>query len=176
MMSGASPPAWRECATRRAPRVREPASLSTRALDYEGRIADLQQKIRELDESRATLSSQLRALATREELIEHVHHGWVEIFDAIVDPIFMHDRQGRILRANRAYADKAGMDIKEVIGKPYWRVFPLHDGPLASCMLTLSGTTGDDGRRSSSLTRDRFIAAVTSRSAIRRENISPRCT
>ncbi|MEW6332250.1 MAG: PAS domain S-box protein [Pseudomonadota bacterium] len=118
--------------------VRDAAPLSTRALDYEGRIADLQQRIRELDESRATLSSQLRALATREELIEHVHHGWVEIFDAIVDPIFMHDRHGRVVRANRAYADMAGMDIRQVIGRPYWQVFPRHDGPLASCSLILS--------------------------------------
>ena len=116
----------------------DPVPLSARTLDYEGRIADLQHKIRELDESRVTLSSQLRALATREELIEHIHHGWVEIFDAIVDPIFMHDRQGRIVRANRAYAEMDGMDIRQVIGRPYWQVFPLHDGPLASCTLTLS--------------------------------------
>jgi PAS domain S-box-containing protein len=122
---------------------RDPAPLSTRALDYEGRIADLQHKIRELDESRATLSSQLRALATKEELIEHIHHGWVEIFDAIVDPIFMHDRQGRILRANRAYADMAGMDIRRVIGRPYWQMFPLHDGPLSSCALDALRTTGN---------------------------------
>ncbi|GAB4508751.1 MAG: hypothetical protein Tsb0026_07840 [Sulfuricaulis sp.] len=119
-------------------RRREPAPLTARALDYEGRIADLQNKIRELDESRAALASQLRALATKEELIEHIHHSWVEIFDAIVDPIFMHDRQGRIVRANRAYADMAGMDIRQVIGRPYWQVFPLHDGPLSSCSLTLS--------------------------------------
>lgn len=117
---------------------RDPAPLNTRALDYEGRIADLQHKIRELDESRAALSSQLRALATREELIEHIHHGWVEIFDAIVDPIFMHDRQGRIVRANRAYAKMAGMDIRQVIGRPYWQMFPLHDGPLSGCALILS--------------------------------------
>jgi PAS domain S-box-containing protein/putative nucleotidyltransferase with HDIG domain len=117
---------------------RDPAPLTARALDYEGRIADLQHKIRELDESRATLASQLRALATKEELIEHIHHSWLEIFDAIVDPIFMHDRQGRIVRANRAYADMAGMDIRQVIGRPYWQVFPLHDGPLSSCTLTLS--------------------------------------
>lgn len=114
------------------------APLSARALDYEGRIADLQQKIRELDESRATLASQLRALATKEEQIEHIHHSWVEIFDAIVDPIFMHDRQGRILRANRAYADMAGMDIRQVIGRLYWQVFPLHDGPFPACTQTLS--------------------------------------
>ncbi|BAV32950.1 hypothetical protein SCL_0628 [Sulfuricaulis limicola] len=118
--------------------MRDPAPLSARTLDYEGRIADLQHKIRELDESRATLSSQLRALATREEHIEHIHHGWVEIFDAIVDPIFMHDHQGRVVRANRAYAEMAGMDIRQVIGRPYWQMFPLHDGPLSCCRLILS--------------------------------------
>jgi PAS domain S-box-containing protein len=117
---------------------RNHAPLTARALDYEGHIADLQHKIRELDDSRAALASQLRSLATKEELIEHIHHSWVEIFDAIVDPIFMHDRQGRVVRANRAYAEMAGMDIRQVIGRPYWQMFPLHDGPLSSCTLILS--------------------------------------
>ena len=80
------------------------APLTTRALDYEGRIADLRAKIHELEESRRTLTTLLRDLETKEGRIEHIHQSWVAVFDAIVDPIFMHDRQGRIVRANRAYA------------------------------------------------------------------------
>ncbi len=114
------------------------APLSNRALDYESRIADLRAKIHELEESRSTLATLLRDLETKEGRIEHIHQSWVAVFDAIVDPIFMHDREGRIVRANRAYAELAGMDIKDVIGRLYWQVFPHHDGPLAGCMLTLS--------------------------------------
>jgi PAS domain S-box-containing protein/putative nucleotidyltransferase with HDIG domain len=114
------------------------APLSTRALDYEGRIADLRAKIHELEESRSTLATLLRDLETKEGRIEHIHQSWVAVFDAIVDPIFMHDRQGRVMRANHAYAELAGMDVKDVIGRLYWRVFPRREGPLASCSLTLS--------------------------------------
>lgn len=114
------------------------APLSTRALDYEGRIADLRAKIHELEESRSTLATLLRDLETKEGRIEHLHQSWVALFDAIVDPIFMHDRQGRIMRANLAYAEAAGMDVKDVIGHLYWQVFPVREGPLDNCTLTLS--------------------------------------
>ncbi|MCR4331384.1 MAG: PAS domain S-box protein [Sulfuricaulis sp.] len=125
----------------RAVTLRKPddeAPLSNRALDYEGRIADLRAKIHELEESRSTLATLLRDLETKEGRIEHIHQSWVAVFDAIVDPIFMHDRQGHIVRANRAYAELAGMDIKDVIGRLYWQVFPRREGPLANCSLTLS--------------------------------------
>lgn len=120
--------------------------LTTRALDYEGRIADLLAKIHELEESRGVLATLLRDLETKEGRIEHIHQSWVAIFDAIRDPIFMHDRQGRVLRANRAYAELAGMGIKDVIGKPYWQVFPRLEGPLPSCVAVVSGRceTGDE--------------------------------
>ncbi|MDO8598324.1 MAG: PAS domain S-box protein [Sulfuricaulis sp.] len=114
------------------------APLTTRALDYEGRIADLRAKIHELEESRSTLATLLRDLETKEGRIEHIHQSWVAVIDAIVDPIFMHDREGRIVRANRAYAELAGMDIKDVIGQLYWQAFPRREGPLANCSLTLS--------------------------------------
>ena len=114
------------------------APLSTRTLDYEGRIADLRAKIHELEEGRRTLASVLRDLETKDGRIEHIHQSWVALFDAIVDPIFMHDREGRIMRANRAYAEAAGMDIKDVIGQLYWQVFPRREGPLENCSLTLT--------------------------------------
>lgn len=106
------------------------APLTTRALDYEGRIADLRAKIHELEESRSVLATLLRDLETKEGRIEHIHQSWLAVIDAILDPIFMHDRDGRIMRANRAYAELAGMDIKDVIGRLYWQVFPRHGGPL----------------------------------------------
>ncbi len=114
------------------------APLSMRSLDYEGRIADLRAKIHELEESRSSLANLLHDLEFKEGRIEHLHQSWVTLFDAIVDPIFMHDREGRIMRANRAYAEAAGIDVRDVIGRLYWQVFPRREGPLVSCMLTLS--------------------------------------
>jgi len=62
---------------------------------------------------------------------------WQAVFDSISQPIFLHDGEFRITRANKAYAQAAGMDIRDVIGKQYWKVFPLVDGPMSSCIQSL---------------------------------------
>ncbi len=66
--------------------------------------------------------------------IERARHAWTEAFDAIRDPVFLHDKDFRIVRVNRAYATRAGMSIGEIIGKPYWQVFPKGTGPLPCCL------------------------------------------
>jgi PAS domain S-box-containing protein len=58
---------------------------------------------------------------------------WRYVFDAIEDPVFLHDTQFRVLLANRAYCREAGMTETEVLGKPYWEVFPRGIGPLPAC-------------------------------------------
>jgi PAS domain S-box len=59
---------------------------------------------------------------------------WQALFDSVTDPIFVHDADMRIIRANLAYSQHAGMPIDELLGRPYWQVFPKHDGPIASCI------------------------------------------
>src|SRR3989344_4155579 len=87
---------------------------------------DLLHQTLELEERNTALERLLRQ--TGQAL-----HEWVAAVDAIRDPIFMHDKDFRVVRANRAYAEAAGMDVKEIIGKRYWEVFPKNDGPPASC-------------------------------------------
>ncbi len=65
--------------------------------------------------------------------IEAIHQQLEAIFDAIQAPVFAHDAEFRILRVNRAYAELAGRDFGEIIGRPYWQVFPSGDGPLPGC-------------------------------------------
>jgi diguanylate cyclase (GGDEF)-like protein/PAS domain S-box-containing protein len=36
----------------------------------------------------------------------------------------MHDTEGRIVRANRAYAARAGCDLEDLPGRHYWQIFP----------------------------------------------------
>ncbi|MHB1589933.1 MAG: HD domain-containing phosphohydrolase [Sulfuricella sp.] len=62
---------------------------------------------------------------------------WRYIFDAIEDPVFLHDAQYRVLLANRAYCRAAGVAEAEALNKPYWEVFPLGSGPLPGCQNTL---------------------------------------
>ncbi|MDP1634457.1 MAG: PAS domain-containing protein, partial [Gallionellaceae bacterium] len=58
---------------------------------------------------------------------------WRGIFDAIDDPVFLHDREFRILLANRAYCQLAGVTEKEAQGKLYWEIFPPGSGPSPGC-------------------------------------------
>ena len=69
--------------------------------------------------------------------IERARTAWTEAFDAIRDPVFLHDKDFRVVRVNRAYAARAGMPIGEIIGQPYWQVFPKATGPLPCCLRAL---------------------------------------
>lgn len=102
--------------------------------ELERRIAELEAALVEQDKSRQSLLAKLEDLQKSHQHIEQVRKEWTAAFDALHDPIFLHDRDHRILRANRAYAVRANMAIREIIGKPYWEVFPRGDGPMASCM------------------------------------------
>lgn len=67
------------------------------------------------------------------QAVERTKKEWEETFDVISDPLFIHDREFKVMRCNRAYAQAAGMPFQEIIGKPYYEVFPKTDGPLKSC-------------------------------------------
>ena len=58
---------------------------------------------------------------------------WEDTFDAITELIFIHDIDGRIIRANRAYEQIAGMSLAELVGRPYYEVFPKSSGPSELC-------------------------------------------
>lgn len=61
---------------------------------------------------------------------------WTAAFNAVLDPIFIHDSQFRIIRANQAYVERAGITRDAIIGRPYWEVFPRREGPLPGCTET----------------------------------------
>jgi PAS domain S-box-containing protein len=65
-----------------------------------------------------------------EEKVELAKKEWEWTFDTISDPIFIYDSEFKIVRANKAYQDAAGMSFEDIIGKPYYEVFPKMDGPL----------------------------------------------
>ncbi|WP_024329974.1 HD domain-containing phosphohydrolase [Thioalkalivibrio sp. ALR17-21] len=71
--------------------------------------------------------------------IEQAHQQWLQALDAIPDPILLHDNDGRILRVNQAYAEKAGASYGELIGSPYWHFFPRQDDPLPECRAIAEG-------------------------------------
>lgn len=83
------------------------------------RTAELEQANVELEESRRR--------------IEMAHRDWNDAFDAIQDPIFIHDRNLRIVHANPAYAQRAGLPLEEIRGRIYYELFPKLSKPLPSC-------------------------------------------
>ncbi len=69
--------------------------------------------------------------------IEQAHQEWIAALDAVEDPIFLHDKGFRVVRANRAYQRCAGIPFKEIIGRPYFEIFPKMEGPLPVCRRTV---------------------------------------
>ncbi len=96
-------------------------------------LVQLRQAAGELEERHGALRRMLEEAKQTQQRIEQAKRAWVSAFDAVPDPIFMHDREFRIVRANRAYAERAGLDFPQLLGKPYWEVFPKSAGPLSSC-------------------------------------------
>lgn len=91
---------------------------------------------------RTAMLFMLEDLGRSQEQIKQAHEEWIAALDAIQDPIFMYDKECRVLRSNRAYAEHAGMSVKEVIGKPYYEIFPRNDGPLPHCRQVLQQGRG----------------------------------
>jgi PAS domain S-box-containing protein len=86
----------------------------------------------EADTRRAMLHL-LEDLQRERDAIRDAHQQWLNTVDAVRDPLMVHDAAGRLVRANRAYAERAGQDFKGLIGRPYWECFPKGDGPLPGC-------------------------------------------
>jgi PAS domain S-box-containing protein len=100
-------------------------------------LAYLEAELKRLFEGNLRRDERLAALQELTQScrrIERARHAWTEAFDAIRDPVFLHDKDFRIVRANHAYAAHAGMPIREIIGKLYWQVFPKDTGPLPCCL------------------------------------------
>jgi PAS domain S-box-containing protein/putative nucleotidyltransferase with HDIG domain len=66
--------------------------------------------------------------------LERISQDWNDAFDAINDPIFIHDTEMNIVQANPAYCECAGRNLEEMLGKPYYHFFPRLDGPLTGCV------------------------------------------
>lgn len=91
----------------------------------------------ELIGARDRLAEKVRERTTELEeshrRLERISRDWNDVFDAISDPIFIHDSGMRLVQANPAYCERAGKPLEELLGQPYYEHFPRLDGPLPSC-------------------------------------------
>ncbi len=106
--------------------------------ELEHTIAKLQQTEQELQQSHNDMVALNRSLedqvAIRTKELEVSERLWVGAFDSITLPIFLHNRKGRIIKANRAYLKLANCSSQDAFGQFYWHIFPVQDGPLPHCL------------------------------------------
>ncbi len=96
------------------------------------------QSLAELEDNRKALLSMLEDMDATRKQIERAHQEWMSALDAVDDPIFLHDDQFRILRANRAYQQLSGISFQEMLGRPYYEIFPKTAGPLPGCQQAIA--------------------------------------
>ncbi|MBI5598598.1 MAG: GAF domain-containing protein [Deltaproteobacteria bacterium] len=98
---------------------------------------------RDYRDSRSAMLYMMEDLNESTAAITRAKKDWEATFDAIKDPIFMHDMEFNIVRANRAYAQYAGLKLPDIVGKPYYSIFPIMEKPFKQCVMAL--TSGEDG-------------------------------
>ncbi len=76
--------------------------------------------------------------------IERAKKDLEDMLDAVPIALYTHDEGFRIIRANRTYAKMAGMSFKEIIGKPYYEVFPKMGNPFKKCKGALVSEKEED--------------------------------
>ena len=116
-------------------------SLKTELLEKESEIKSLHLELEtaidrgtELEEVRRAMLYMLEDLNKSGEVIAKSQKEWLNIVDTFSDPLFVHDKEYKIVRANKAYSEVAGLSFEELIGKPYFEVFPRMDSPFKSCI------------------------------------------
>ncbi|MHB0926627.1 MAG: PAS domain S-box protein [Gallionellaceae bacterium] len=88
----------------------------------------------ELEENRSALLFMLEDLEAGRKRIELAHREWMAALDVVDDPIFLHDKKYRVLRCNKAYQRCAGIPFDQIIGQPYYTIFPKTGEPLPCCL------------------------------------------
>lgn len=68
-----------------------------------------------------------------EEKEKQAAEEWRTTFDSIADLISIHDKDFRLVRVNKAFADTFGMKQDELIGKICYQVFHGRDEPVPTC-------------------------------------------
>jgi len=111
-------------------RVPAPDRRSLNQAEPSQRKTGLTAAVLELQAARAAAPRAGGEMNADRRVIQDGNRQWHAAFDEEIDFILLYDKSYRIVRANRAYAERAGMTLETMIGKPYWEVFPRRRGPL----------------------------------------------
>lgn len=76
-----------------------------------------------------------------------VHQEWQAAFDAVTIPMVLYDPAFKVIHANRAYIERAGLTLKDIIGKPYFDIYPKLGRPIVDTPQNLKqGIAGSELR------------------------------
>ena len=70
--------------------------------------------------------------ATDPHTLNTALRAWAAAIDAVSDLVFMHDEGGCLMRVNRAYATRAGIQVGDLLGRPFRDVMPEAVGGLSA--------------------------------------------
>lgn len=102
-------------------------------------VDQLQQSEQNLHNSNDEIVQLNRSLeervASRTKELQAAEKQWSDAFDAVSSPIFLHDQDGKLIRANKAYLELAHCTIEDAIDQYYWNLFPKQQGPLSGCIV-----------------------------------------
>jgi len=93
----------------------------------------VEERTRELAEINAQLRTEVVERKRVEEMIRRAAEEWRATFDSLADLISIQDKDFRILRVNKAYADAFKMKPKEVVGKTCYEMIHGTNGPVSNC-------------------------------------------
>jgi PAS domain S-box-containing protein len=100
---------------------RIPVEISASSIEYQGRPADM------------AVARDITERKRAEEIIKRAIREWRTTFDAITDLVSIHDKDFRLLRVNKAFADVFEMKPKELIGRFCYQVVHGTEEPVAGC-------------------------------------------
>ena len=92
------------------------------------------EQVRDVENSRMAMLFMLEDLNKSTANVMLAKKEWEATFDSISAPLFIHDKEFKIVRANKAYAEAGGMSFSDIVRKKYFEVFPKMEGPFKMCL------------------------------------------
>jgi PAS domain S-box-containing protein len=88
---------------------------------------------KKIEGQNAQLEQEIARSKAAEEKIKKAAEEWETTFNSISDPVSLHDRDFRIVKANKAFADTVGMKIEEILGKTCYEIIHGTAEPWPNC-------------------------------------------
>ncbi len=95
--------------------------------------ARVRERTAELAAANVALRQEIEERKKAQEAIAHAKQEWERTFDTVPDLIAIIDQHFRIVRVNRAMADRMGVGPEEAVGKPCHNLICLRGRPPSSC-------------------------------------------